>query len=106
MPDRPSAIVTWADPDGSDLAQLGAAGITASGRSGRARVAFHVFNDGEDVDLALAALEALTGSRAALPVQAPGTSGAAAAARGFRSAIGERADTATTAMPTVSASPP
>jgi selenocysteine lyase/cysteine desulfurase len=56
MPDRPSAIVTWADPEGSDLARLSAAGITASGRSGRARVAFHVFNDGEDVELALAAL--------------------------------------------------
>ncbi len=56
VPDRSSAIVTWADPDGSDLARLGAAGITASGRFGRARVAFHVFNDAEDVDLALAAL--------------------------------------------------
>ena len=56
LPERPSAIVTWADPDGTDLARLGAAGITASGRSGRARVAFHVFNDGEDVDLAVAAL--------------------------------------------------
>ena len=32
------------------------AGITASGRAGRARVAFHLFNDDEDVDLALAAL--------------------------------------------------
>ena len=43
-------------PMASDLARLAAAGITASGRSGRARVAFHVFNDGEDVDLAVAAL--------------------------------------------------
>jgi len=56
MPDRPSAIVTWADPEGTDLARLGAAGVTASGRSGRARVAFHVFNDGDDVDLAVSAL--------------------------------------------------
>ncbi|MBD3941601.1 aminotransferase class V-fold PLP-dependent enzyme [Microbacterium sp. NEAU-LLC] len=55
-PARASAIVTWDDPDGCDLARLSAAGITASGRAGRARVAFHVFNDGEDVDLALAAL--------------------------------------------------
>lgn len=55
-PERASAIVTWDDPDGADLARLGAAGITASGRAGRARVAFHVFNDPDDVDLALAAL--------------------------------------------------
>lgn len=55
-PVRPSAIVTWRDPDGTDLARLTAAGITASGRAGRARVAFHVFNDAEDVELALAAL--------------------------------------------------
>ncbi|MFE7845153.1 aminotransferase class V-fold PLP-dependent enzyme [Microbacterium sp. NPDC057407] len=53
---RPSAIVTWADPDGADLASLTAAGIVASGRAGRARVAFHVFNDEEDVDRASAAL--------------------------------------------------
>lgn len=55
-PDRTSAIVTWSDPEGCDLARLTAAGITASGRAGRARVAFHVFNDDEDVDLALVAL--------------------------------------------------
>lgn len=55
-PTRPSAIVTWDDPDGTDLARLTAAGITASGRAGRARVAFHVFNDADDVELALAAL--------------------------------------------------
>jgi selenocysteine lyase/cysteine desulfurase len=53
---RPSAIVTWADPEGRDLARLTAAGITASGRAGRARVAFHVFNDEQDVADALAAL--------------------------------------------------
>lgn len=55
-PSLDSAIVTWADPDGSDLAALTAAGITASGRSARARVGFHVFNDETDVELALAAL--------------------------------------------------
>ncbi|MFS0732759.1 aminotransferase class V-fold PLP-dependent enzyme [Microbacterium sp. 1P10UB] len=53
---RPSAIVTWTDPTGCDLARLAAAGITASGRAGRARVAFHVFNDAADVDRALRAL--------------------------------------------------
>lgn len=55
-PIRPSAIVTWDDPEGRDLARLTAAGITASGRAGRARVAFHVFNDEDDVDLAARAL--------------------------------------------------
>lgn len=55
-PERASAIVTWDDPEGCDLGRLMSAGITASGRSGRARVAFHVFNDEDDVDLALAAL--------------------------------------------------
>lgn len=55
-PERASAIVAWDDPDGCELSRLTTAGITASGRSGRARVAFHVFNDEDDVDLALAAL--------------------------------------------------
>ncbi|WP_438854882.1 aminotransferase class V-fold PLP-dependent enzyme [Agromyces sp. M3QZ16-3] len=51
-----SAIVTWPDPDGDDLAALTAAGLVASGRAGRARVAFHVWNDGEDVELAASAV--------------------------------------------------
>ena len=56
QPERPSAIVTWPDATGEALAQLTAHGITASGRAGRARVAFHVFNDELDVDRALHAL--------------------------------------------------
>ncbi len=56
LPAAPSAIVTWADPEGADLARLTPAGITASGRAGRARVAFHLWNDLEDVDLAARAL--------------------------------------------------
>lgn len=55
-PARPSAIVTWPDPSGCDLARLTMAGMTASGRNGRARVAFHVFNDERDVTRAAAAL--------------------------------------------------
>ena len=51
-----SAIVSWLDDEGRDLAALTAAGITASGRAGRARVAFHLWNDEEDVDLAAGAL--------------------------------------------------
>lgn len=50
------SIVTWADPDGSDLARLTAAGITASGRAGRARVAFHLWNTPADVTAVLTAL--------------------------------------------------
>ncbi len=54
---KESAIVSWLDPEGRDLATLTAAGIVASGRNGRARVAFHVFNDASDVDRAARALE-------------------------------------------------
>ncbi|MDF2555635.1 MAG: selenocysteine lyase, partial [Microbacterium sp.] len=50
------AIVSWPDADGSALAHLRAAGISASGRAGRARVAFHVFNDEADVTRAARAL--------------------------------------------------
>lgn len=51
-----SAIVTWPDDHGHELAALGTAGITASGRAGRARVAFHLWNDDDDVELAVRAL--------------------------------------------------
>lgn len=50
------AIVTWADSDGADLARLTAAGITASGRAGRLRAAFHLWNDESDVAAVVAAL--------------------------------------------------
>lgn len=53
---RSSAIVTWADSEGDDLVRMSTAGITASGRAGRTRVAFHVFNDDDDVERALRAL--------------------------------------------------
>jgi hypothetical protein len=50
------AIVSWPDADGDAFARLGAAGITASRRAGRARVAFHLWNDADDVADALRAL--------------------------------------------------
>lgn len=50
------AIVTWADADGRDLAKLSAAGVTASGRAGRLRAAFHLWNDESDVELVLRTL--------------------------------------------------
>jgi selenocysteine lyase/cysteine desulfurase len=56
LPRHNQAIVTWADPVGADLARLTDAGITASGRAGRARVGFHIWNDASDVDTVLAAL--------------------------------------------------
>jgi selenocysteine lyase/cysteine desulfurase len=50
------AIVTWPDTDGDAFARLSAAGITASRRAGRARVAFHLWNDADDVTDVLRAL--------------------------------------------------
>ncbi len=55
-PRIPSAIVSWDDPEGSDLARLKEANITASGRSGRARAAFHLYTTQDDVDAAARAL--------------------------------------------------
>ncbi|BDI23047.1 aminotransferase class V-fold PLP-dependent enzyme [Herbiconiux sp. L3-i23] len=50
------AIVTWPDPDGAHLALLIAAGIRVSGRAGRLRAAFHLWNDESDVDRVAAVL--------------------------------------------------
>ncbi|TFC95193.1 MULTISPECIES: aminotransferase class V-fold PLP-dependent enzyme [Cryobacterium] len=50
------AIVTWPDAGGVDLDRLTRAGLTASGRAGRVRVAFHLWNDEDDVTDALRAL--------------------------------------------------
>jgi len=50
------AIVTWPDETGADLAKLTAAGITASGRAGRLRAAFHLWNTEEDVAAVITAL--------------------------------------------------
>jgi hypothetical protein len=56
MPQQHQAIVTWADSDGSDLKRLTDAGLTVSGRAGRLRTAFHLWNDHSDVDAVVAAL--------------------------------------------------
>jgi selenocysteine lyase/cysteine desulfurase len=53
---RGQAIVTWPDADGEQLARLTDAGLVASGRAGRARVAFHLWNDEDDVEAVLRAL--------------------------------------------------
>jgi selenocysteine lyase/cysteine desulfurase len=54
---RARAILTWPDPDGADLAALTAAGLSASGRAGRARVAFHLWNTADDVERVLRAVQ-------------------------------------------------
>jgi selenocysteine lyase/cysteine desulfurase len=54
MPPGGSAIVAVRQPDA--LARLRAAGVVAAGRAGAARLAFHLYNTDDDVDLALGAL--------------------------------------------------
>jgi selenocysteine lyase/cysteine desulfurase len=56
IPQQHQAVVTWADPDRSDLAKLVAAGIKVSGRAGRLRAAFHLWNDESDVAAVVAAV--------------------------------------------------
>ncbi|WP_165064498.1 aminotransferase class V-fold PLP-dependent enzyme [Marisediminicola senii] len=56
IPRQHQAIVTWADPDGEDLARLIAADIRATGRAGQLRAAMHIWNDEMDVAAVVAAL--------------------------------------------------
>ncbi|PPH16676.1 MULTISPECIES: aminotransferase class V-fold PLP-dependent enzyme [unclassified Rathayibacter] len=44
------ALVSWPDEGGADLELLQAAGLRVSGRGGRLRIAFHLWNDESDVD--------------------------------------------------------
>ncbi|GGL83999.1 aminotransferase class V [Curtobacterium citreum] len=62
------AITTFPDPDGTALRALADAGVTASGRAGRLRLAFHLWNDAEDVDRVVAVLGGLGSFR---PVERP-----------------------------------
>jgi selenocysteine lyase/cysteine desulfurase len=59
-------VVCLPDPDGSLLPRLAEAGVTAVSRAGRARLAFHLWNDGTDVDRVVTALSA-AGSRPLAP---------------------------------------
>jgi selenocysteine lyase/cysteine desulfurase len=49
LPRQHQAIVSWPDPDGSQLERMSAAGIRISGRAGRARASFHLWNTEDDV---------------------------------------------------------
>lgn len=56
VPQQHQAIVTWPDADGKDMERLSAAGVQVSGRAGRLRASFHLWNDESDVEAVLAAL--------------------------------------------------
>lgn len=51
LPPSNSAIVTWPDPEGADLAAMQRAGIVAAGRAGNARISFHLWNTSDDIAL-------------------------------------------------------
>ena len=57
IPQQHQAIVTWSDPDKRELGKLIAAGIRASGRAGRLRASFHLWNTRADVAAVVAALQ-------------------------------------------------
>ena len=50
IPQQHQAIVTWPDSSGDDLRRLLDAGIRISGRAGRLRASFHLWNDLTDVE--------------------------------------------------------
>lgn len=53
---RGRAVVALPDPDGDLRRRLLEAGCVVAGRAGRVRISFHVWNDHDDVERALAAL--------------------------------------------------
>jgi selenocysteine lyase/cysteine desulfurase len=56
IPPQHQAIVTWPDASGHELRTLIDAGIRVSGRAGRLRASFHLWNDESDVAAVVAAL--------------------------------------------------
>lgn len=56
IPAQHRPIVTWPDSSGDDLGKLMSAGIRCSGRAGRLRASFHLWNDLSDVDAVARAL--------------------------------------------------
>jgi selenocysteine lyase/cysteine desulfurase len=49
IPAQHQAIVAWPDPDGEKVARCAQSGIRISGRAGRIRASFHLWNTEEDV---------------------------------------------------------
>lgn len=66
LPAQGRPVLCLGDPDGSVLQSLTDAGCTAAARGGRVRLAFHLWNDGDDVDRVSDAL-ARSGHRSSLP---------------------------------------
>jgi selenocysteine lyase/cysteine desulfurase len=56
IPQQHQAIVTWPDASGHDLGMLIGAGVRVSGRAGRLRASFHLWNDDSDVAAVVTAL--------------------------------------------------
>lgn len=56
IPQQHQAIVSWPDASGTDLRKLIDVGIRVSGRAGRLRASFHLWNDETDVAGVVAAL--------------------------------------------------
>ena len=56
IPQQHQAIVTWPDESGDDVKKLVSNGIKVSGRMGRLRASFHLWNDESDVDAVLKTL--------------------------------------------------
>ncbi|HEY4226340.1 MAG TPA: aminotransferase class V-fold PLP-dependent enzyme [Pseudolysinimonas sp.] len=56
IPEQHQAIVTWPDASGHELRTLIDAGIRVSGRAGRLRASFHLWNDPSDVTAVVRAL--------------------------------------------------
>jgi len=56
IPALGQSIVTWPDADGSALAALASSGLRVSGRAGRVRVAFHLWNTSDDIERVVGAL--------------------------------------------------
>jgi selenocysteine lyase/cysteine desulfurase len=56
IPQQHQAIVTWPDETGDDVKKLVSNGIKVSGRAGRLRASFHLWNDESDVDAVLKTL--------------------------------------------------
>ncbi|WP_370454463.1 aminotransferase class V-fold PLP-dependent enzyme [Homoserinibacter sp. GY 40078] len=61
IPVQRQAIVAWPDADGAQLAAMAAAGVRASGRAGRARVSFHLWNTEDDVEMVVRAVRGESG---------------------------------------------